>query len=122
MRQIKFRAFDSSNNKMVNDLTLFNTQTIFNRFHNEVHPTSLIIMQFTGLQDKNGVDIYEGDILSYYQPYAKRTDTHIVKWDDNLACFGLFEKNSEYCQESDWYKIQNIEIIGNIHENKEIIK
>ena len=80
-----------------------------------------ILMQYTGLKDKNGKEIYEGDIVSYYQPFAKRTDTHIVKWDDCWACFGLFENGNKWCKENDWMKIQDIVIIGNIHENPELL-
>jgi len=79
------------------------------------------LMQFTGLKDKNGKEIYEGDIVSYFQPYANRTDIHFVKWDNLFAGFGLFEKNNEWCKESDWLKIQEIVIIGNIHENPELL-
>ena len=80
-----------------------------------------IMMQYTGLKDKNGVEIYEGDIVRYYQPYAKRTDEHIVKWDKEWACFGLFEDGNKWCKENDWYKIQELEVIGNIYQNPELL-
>ena len=65
MRQIKFRAWDGK--QMMNRLlTDRNWYTDDNKCVCGARPedaTNLEIMQFTGLQDKNGVDVYEGDIL-----------------------------------------------------------
>ena len=82
-----------------------------------IDPAFCDIMQFTGLKDKNGVEIYEGDKVQYYQPYSRVWETHIVKWDNGLACFALFEQGNEYFKECDWIKIQKVEVIGNIYEN-----
>lgn len=80
----------------------------------------IYIEQFTGLKDKNGVDIYEGDIINWFDKLY-------------IVCFGYFNNNYEglgfYCVEinknNDTYFggwIYNGEIIGNIHENPELLE
>ena len=114
-REIKFRAWDGK--RMTTSGISFNNS---NSCLETPIGAQMKLMQFTGLKDKNDKEIYDGDIVTYYQPYAKRTDTHIVKWDWRFAGFGLFEDKNEWCQESDWLKIQQIEIIGNIYDNPEL--
>ena len=67
-----------------------------------------ILMQFTGLNDKNGKDIYEGDIL---QDDEKHVEPFAVEWNDM----------KEY---TNWYSSKGnvFEIIGNIYENPELLK
>jgi len=108
-RKIKFRAFWRDTLKPIPD---FSTEYLINACNDDL----FIVQQFTGLYDINGKEIYEGDILKYFQPYSKKWYTHIVKWDEKFASFGLFEKDNEWCKESDWLKIQSIEITGNIYE------
>ena len=119
MREIKFEyGFESVNGIVKKVYTLAQISSITNICDVWNVLPVVYVRQLTGLKDKNGKDIYEGDVVRYYQPYAKRTDEHIVKWDAEWAGFGLFEDGNKWCKESDWVKIQEIEIIGNIHENK----
>jgi len=78
--------------------------------------------QCIGISDKHGIEIFEDDIVKYFEPHSKTWHTRIVRWDWRFAGFGLFDKESEWCKESDWLKIKDIEVIGNIHDNKELIK
>jgi uncharacterized phage protein (TIGR01671 family) len=81
-----------------------------------------LILQYTGIKDKNGKEIYEGDLCSYFNPYNKKTYVREVKFCSMFACFGLFQKDGNiYDYESDWLKIVDIEVIGNIYENKELL-
>jgi uncharacterized phage protein (TIGR01671 family) len=71
-----------------------------------------ILMQYTGLKDKNGVEIYEGDVVS--------VDRHrgAIAWDDSRAAFTLGT-----VQFAPTYPIASkyLEVIGNIHENPELL-
>lgn len=68
-----------------------------------------------------GIRMFEGDIVKYYHPFAKRIYIHVVKYDTMFARFCLFEKDNKWAKESDWMNIQDVEVIGNIQENMELL-
>ena len=73
----------------------------------------VILMQFTGLKDKNGTEIYEGDILQTEQGIG------YVVWCD--AAFALKSPGSEAIDWEHFSVYEKSVIIGNIHENPELI-
>lgn len=116
-RPLKFRVWDKANKKFYYYNGIFNSQlnhlTTFSK--NNVVPddyNELVIQQFTGLQDKNGKDIYEGDI-------SKPSDFGFsmeVKWDNARAAYILY---NVYCVWT-FPQLEPIEVIGNIFENPEL--
>ncbi len=96
----------------------FDEHTIFledeeNAFAKAVHKES--IGQFTGLLDKNGKEIYEGDIVEW-QPKNGAKERTVVNWDNErtrFACdvYGFNEKETK----------ERIEVIGNIYENPSLL-
>jgi len=133
MRDIKFRIWSVEYNEMVypkNYVIDFNWFGVTNEHYLDdsaasefpIHEKEYILMQYTGLKDSNGVEIFEGDILKYINTYSGKEYTKEVRYDNDLACFGLFDKKSIWCQECDWMALTNLEVIGNIHENPELIK
>ncbi len=72
----------------------------------EVNPAT--IGQYTGLKDKSGRKIYEGDIVEHEYYHSNR----VVKWDEDQAKFDGWYKSEE----------KHYRIIGNIHDNPELLK
>ena len=150
MREIKFRAWDSFNNIMIqNDrilkiyfvrsnhipnLVVYSTRNIENR--TEIREkdkqccNEFELMQYTGLKDKNGKEIYEGDIILWKDksPMSDGTLNEIVEvfWSDEFLKWSIKGNlNNAKTYIADLYDYSNteeIEIIGNIYVNKELIR
>ena len=103
MREILFRAWDKHHKYMIND---FHEKDIFQQILNKDHSSHFfdyIIEQYTGLTDKNGVKIFEGDIINVEYNYIGEQE---VKFEN--GAYNIHD-----------YKTKAYSVVGNIHENKE---
>lgn len=118
MRPIKFRAWDKIGKVMIDWFAI--RQTAFNRGGYTLlyeilmnHSDNFVVMQFTGLLDKNGKEIYEGDIMDYGGNDGKKEVVFsggsfgVVTRSENGASFGS-------------YQINDGVVIGNVYENLEL--
>lgn len=119
MREVKFRAWDTKA-KIIRSIFLLNSMGEIiplkdEVFNNVYSPNDLLLMQYTGLKDSKGKEIYEGDIVKAH-PNIKAT----VLYDESLGGFvlrGLEAWNCYFRRNAERY-----EVIGNIYENSELAK
>ena len=116
MREILFRGKAKHSNRWAFGyyvVTLNGVHFIKNDNFNEVIPET--VGQYTGLTDKNGTKIFEGDIL-----HAAQGD-FVVRWSESICSFVAGEKEKmQPCMNSGTMK--HCEVIGNIHDNPELLE
>lgn len=132
MRTIKFRAWDRISGKWLNDFDIScNGLVVFpNIAREEYNQDDFLIQQFTGLLDRHGKEIYEGDIVRYDQKptsWAKTGGALLsVIWVEQYAHFKLKMIESYGDVVNSDYAVDALnkysEVIGNIYENPELIK
>lgn len=81
-----------------------------------------IAQQYTGLKDSKGREVYEGDIIQYYIPWNRQTVVRLVKYDETFLSFFAGSVDESFVNLCDVLDMENIEVIGNIHQNPELLK
>jgi len=89
------------------------------KYHGQILVDKETVGQYTGLHDKNGKEIYEGDIVKIDCPTMKLTGK--IKYSEMSAMFYIHDE-IEDIEETLWYQKEEYEVIGNIYENPELLK
>ena len=124
MRELKFRAWSEEHGRYCDFVTLDRDGQwlgwleiwIENR-KSFLTTTDIIIEQYTGIKDKNGRNIYEGDIVSKHNSDTKGVVKQVkdgqwaIYWDNVPDGYYVLFKYSNFC-----------EVVGNIHENNELLE
>lgn len=113
MRKIVFRGKTSNNKWIYGNLTIIDdTYFVSDEKHNKHIVRPETVGQYTGLTDKNGKKIFEGDIVKFGEY------TYYVEWKQDRCGFGyggradrMLEIDGKHC-----------EVVGNIHDNPELLK
>lgn len=135
MREIKFRAWDGSHwwgAFTLADIYEKGAESELDAYWGRDADglpdfTGMTMVQFTGLKDKNGVEIYEGDVVRFdveNQNMWNGGTRGEIYYEETEACFVIMNKGKSYVTIGHGYDAYpgSLEVIGNIYENPELLK
>ena len=123
MLEMKFRAYDYDNNRFEFDVQDTYDDEISNSFLDVLEDDRFVVEQYTGIKDMNDVEIYEGDIIKFHVVILSPDDeVGYVKYYPEYGYSIMLNRGGllrqEYWASGDKH---TIEVIGNIHEDEELL-
>ncbi len=118
MREIKFRVWDKRNKKMLldpKDIRLNIANGDLHGKHSGGNVKEWEAMQYIGIKDSNGIGVFEGDLLEQ-DGFVYR-----VEWHNAMCCFVGSTNDGDYEIFSYVLRKNMYKVVGNIHENKELL-
>lgn len=132
MRTLKFRAYDSATGKVSEPFDVKESWgdylIDFEDYSTDGALDSIIWEQFTGLLDRNGKEIYEGDIIRVFSTDEYEVSfegIYRVYFDNRWLSYQMYKIQSSYSSIAEPFEPEmsaNIEVIGNIHENPDLLE
>jgi uncharacterized phage protein (TIGR01671 family) len=141
MARPKFRVWDYENKKFfaptykaykgnliwIEDLSItLSGQLIMHTINEHIHefdfPNRFELLQYTGLKDKNGVEICEGDIISIVHPHKGRTYMGTIVYENNQFTASNFNFPHHDNPNDPFESLEYMKVIGNIYDNPELLE
>jgi len=114
---------------MIRNIRIAGEGGVYSEAGTRLFSSEVVVMQFTGLKDKNGKEIFEGDVFKYIPPSGKTKHTKkpfniiLVEWESKRARFiaKVIGQDGQFPRLSDIVAHEHHHLAGNIYENPDLL-